>query len=199
MACSFLSFPRSVGLYHPDTNGTFRCSEGEYKGSEHVHMIHSLSQTLASIQDTVLMSQGQQPRHTEPLYIPYRNWEHWMYPSSISSHLSAAVSMSLMVEAKIAAPLSTSCLQRWTLLQEAAQCSGVLEPEGEMYSQKPPRATWLLYDTNLQEFSSILALCQICRYFVNFMCMNVLHACMHVRAFVCNGQKEGVCVFVCVL
>lgn len=27
----------------------------------------------------------------------------------------------------MAAPLSTSCLQRWTLLQEAAQCSGVLE------------------------------------------------------------------------
>jgi hypothetical protein len=37
--------------------------------------------------------------------------------------------MSLMVEAKMAAPLSTSCLQRCTLLQEAAQCSGVLEPE----------------------------------------------------------------------
>lgn len=35
--------------------------------------------------------------------------------------------MSLMVEAKMAAPLSTSCLQRWTLLQEAAQCSGVLQ------------------------------------------------------------------------
>lgn len=27
----------------------------------------------------------------------------------------------------MAAPLSTSCLQRWTLLQEAAQCSGVLQ------------------------------------------------------------------------
>ena len=40
--------------------------------------------------------------------------------------------MSLMVEAKMAAPLSTSCLQRWTLLQEAAQCSGVLQGvEGE--------------------------------------------------------------------
>lgn len=38
--------------------------------------------------------------------------------------------MSLMVEAKIAAPLSTSCLQRWTLLQEAAQCSGVLGGKG---------------------------------------------------------------------
>lgn len=30
----------------------------------------------------------------------------------------------------MAAPLSTSCLQRWTLLQEAAQCSGVLEGKG---------------------------------------------------------------------
>lgn len=44
----------------------------------------------------------------------------------------------------MAAPLSTSCLQRWTLLQEAAQCSGVLEgqrrcsrPAG---SQAGPRA-----------------------------------------------------------
>ena len=53
--------------------------------------------------------------------------EHCVYPSSISSHLSAAVSTSLMVVAKMAAPDSTSILQRCTLLQEAAQCSGVLD------------------------------------------------------------------------
>lgn len=46
--------------------------------------------------------------------------------------------MSLMVEAKMAAPLSTSCLQRWTLLQEAAQCSGVLQGVGG------EGAAWLL-------------------------------------------------------
>lgn len=31
----------------------------------------------------------------------------------------------------MAAPLSTSCLQRWTLLQEAAQCRGVLGGTGQ--------------------------------------------------------------------
>lgn len=82
-----------------------------------------------------------------------------MYPSSISSHLSAAVSMSLMVEAKIAAPLSTSCLQRWTLLQEAAQCSGVLEPEGK-YSQEPPTATWPCVTQTSKNSEGTIALCQ---------------------------------------
>ena len=54
-----------------------------------------------------------------------------MKPSSISSHFSAAVSTSLMVLAKMAAPDSTSSLQRWTLLQEAAQWSGVLMGGGD--------------------------------------------------------------------
>ena len=42
----------------------------------------------------------------------------------------------------MAAPLSTSCLQRWTLLQEAAQCSGVLERragEGTRGAARPAR------------------------------------------------------------
>lgn len=50
----------------------------------------------------------------------------------------------------MAAPLSTSCLQRWTLLQEAAQCSGVLEwraGEGTVGTgqagQGPPGPCWV--------------------------------------------------------
>lgn len=49
----------------------------------------------------------------------------------------------------MAAPLSTSCLQRWTLLQEAAQCSGVLEGTGAtlvpcgVAGTRPPQG-WLL-------------------------------------------------------
>lgn len=43
-----------------------------------------------------------------------------------------------MVVAKMAAPDSTSILQRWTLLHEAAQCRGVLGGTKEKHDCSPP-------------------------------------------------------------
>lgn len=48
-------------------------------------------------------------------------------PAPSSSHFSAAVSWSLRVVEKIQAPLSTKNFTMAKLLQEAAQCRGVLK------------------------------------------------------------------------
>lgn len=91
--------------------------------------------------------------------------------------------MSLMVEAKIAAPLSTSCLQRWTLLQEAAQCSGVLEADGK---QSGTTRSCVTPPSEKRDHSCVR---QGSRCFVNFMCMDDF---MHVyMCTVCKGQEEG--------
>ncbi|KAH9423959.1 hypothetical protein DERP_005544 [Dermatophagoides pteronyssinus] len=68
--------------------------------------------------------------------LPYRYCEQPSNPSSSSSHFSAAVSRSEKVVAKIHAPDLTRNLIIVKLLQEAAQCNGVLNNANQSFKMK---------------------------------------------------------------